>query len=126
MAKLIVSENFTHKDVLYRAGAILTVDNAELKSEIDKGFHPKREGRYLSGLMTHCTPADDATAAFISKVTGKEVAAAGEGEEDAAAVMEEIASLRKEFDAMGAAFDNRWGVPRLKNELIKAKKMRGV
>ena len=126
MAKLIVTESFTHKAVLYKAGTILTVADFDLKAEIEKGFHPQKKGRYLSGLMTHCTPADDATAAFIGKITGKEVEAAADEGDDADALMEEIASLRGEFDAIGAAYDNRWGVPRLKNELIKAKKMRGV
>jgi hypothetical protein len=137
MAKLMVAESFIHKDVRYNAGTILTVSNDDLKAEIAKGFHPnppgkdkktdpRKNGRYLSGLMTHCTPADDATAAFISKETGQEVAVADDGEEDADTLMADIASLRSEFDAMGAAFDNRWGVPRLRNELIKAKKERGL
>jgi hypothetical protein len=42
---------------------------------------------------------------------------------DEAAQIEEV---RAEFTAMGAAFDRRWRLPKLKAELIEAKKERGL
>ncbi len=36
------------------------------------------------------------------------------------------ASLRKEFDDLGAAYNKQWGVEKLQTELLKAKKERGA
>lgn len=38
---------------------------------------------------------------------------------------DELESVRAEFDAIGAAYDKRWKIGRLKDELIKAKKEKG-
>lgn len=38
---------------------------------------------------------------------------------------DEIEAIRKEFDEIGAAYDKRWKIGRLKDELIKAKKEKG-
>ena len=38
---------------------------------------------------------------------------------------DEIERIRAEFDAIGAAYDKRWKIGRLKDELIKAKKEKG-
>lgn len=37
----------------------------------------------------------------------------------------DIEAIRAEFDALGAAYDKRWKIGRLKDELIKAKKEKG-
>ena len=132
----IVDDTF-YRDQVYRAGSSITMSEQQVQEEIDLGFHPnppskgdkpktdpKKEGRYLSPILTHCSPADDATAKFISRATGKEVAVPeGEDHEQDEA---ELASMRAEFDKMGAAYDKRWGLQKTRNELLKAKKNRGL
>lgn len=125
--KLIVNENFQFKGVR-RAGATLTISSDFLEKEIKKGRHENvKRGRHpwLSGLLEHCIPANQSTADFISKVSGKTVEPLKEehNEEDDS---EEIMELRAEFEAMGKGYDKRWKLETLRNRLIKAKKETGL
>ena len=120
--KLIVNETFQHNGV-HREGAILTVSQSYLENEIKKGRKKRKKfNRYpwISGIMEHCTAANDKTADFLNefsdtKVKVKENPAR---EEDDA---EEILDIRAEFDKLGKAYDKRWGIKRLRNEIIKAR-----
>jgi hypothetical protein len=129
--QLHVSDTFLFNGSVYRSGSILTVSESQLAEEIERGVHPnpkkdpRKVERYLSGVLTHCSPADDATAKFISKATGQEVEVPEE-EEEKKDDPSELGALHKEFDEMGAAYDKRWGLQKTQNELLKAKKNRGL
>lgn len=124
--KFLVNETFQFRGAVRRAGTILIISPDDVKAEAALGYHEakKKRGieRHLSGLITHCTPADEETAKAVSKALGKEVEPVEEEERDEE---EDIAAIRAEMDEMGAAYDRRWKLDRLKNELVKAKKMRG-
>ncbi len=123
MPRFYVNENFQFRGQINRAGMILTTSDDDVKVEIAKGLHPKTK-RPMSGLLSHCSPADDKTAALLADVEGavKEVV---EQEEELTDDESELTAARQEMDALGAAYDRRWGLPRMQNELIKARKLRG-
>lgn len=115
MAKLNVLRSFQHNGEVYRCGelpedATITISKAELKAEMDKGKH--KNGRWNSGVLNHCEPADEEA----RKVLGVEEEEEEEIDEEA-----EILKLRAEFDKIGKAYDPRWKLVRLTNELKKAK-----
>ena len=120
--KLIVNESFQFKGV-HRQGVTLTVSEDMLRSEIKKGRHHiaiRGRLRWLSGLMEHCTPANHETADFIESLTKVKVVP------DKVKVNEvddsdEIRAIRAEFDTMGKAYDKRWQIKRLRNEIVKAR-----
>ena len=121
-----VTETFQFRGEVRRAGAILEITEADVKAEVAKGKgEGRKKDRYISGLLNHCVPADDATAALVSKLTGKKAEVAKE-EEAETAPEDEIEEIRKEFDEIGAAYDPRWKIARLKTELLKSKKERGA
>lgn len=113
MQKFIVTETFQFGGDIRKAGSILTISKDDLEKELALGKHPKN-GKYLSGLLNHCEPEDDATA--------ETVADAEPGDEEAV----RMAFIQAEMDKMGAAYDRRWQLPRMENELVKAKKTRGL
>jgi len=121
MTQFIVNDTFQFGGDIRQAGSVLTISKADLEKELAKGKHPKR-GTWLSGLLNHCEPEDDAAAEMVAgeiateKKSDEEIA-----DEDAA----RIDDVRAEMDAMGAAWDRRWKLPRLENELVMAKKVRG-
>lgn len=125
--KLIANENFQFRG-LHRAGVTLTVPAALLLSEIEKGRHlEEKKGRHpwMSGLLEHCTPANQATADFIEEKSGAKIDpidAAHDESDDS----DEIREIRAEFDAMGKAYDKRWKVETLRNRLVEAKKEFGA
>ena len=129
MPKFFVNEAFQFKGQVIREGTILTVTESDVKREADRGYHEQKAAknieRHLSGLITHCAPADDATAKQLSKALGKEV----QGPEEEVDAEEETANaveaIQAEFDKIGAAYDKRWNLSKLENELRKAKKLRG-
>lgn len=122
MPKFLVNELFQYGGLIRRDGQIITITEDALKEEAAKGKHEKT-GKFLSGLLNHCVPADEKTAGLIEKLTGvkQEVPEEMDDKDD-----DEVTPLRKEFDEMGAAYDPRWGVNKLKRELIKEKKLRGL
>lgn len=152
MARFHVKNSFVLNGQLVKEGAPLFVGDEIVRSEVAKGMHPKKPGVHLSGLVTHCSPADARTAALIA---GKPVPAAADDEGDAedeeqprqpqvigdveldtdtgkAQVIsspgaeQTVESIQSEMDEMGIGYDKRWNLDRLKKELIKAKKIRGV
>ena len=102
-----------------RSGTVLTVPEEVVKAEIALGKHEKTK-KPISGLLNHCSPADDATEAMLADFTG-----AKKPEQE---TKEESAVIRKnlmaEFDALGVPYDRRWSNERLEMELKKAKHMR--
>ena len=124
--KLLVVESFQHNG-FRREGVTLTLSETTLKNEIEKGFHDKKlhgKSRWVSGILNHCTPANESTRSFIEKHSP------GSGFEDVEPPEEkddsnEITELWAEFDAIEKSYDKRWGLTRLRNELIKAKKSIG-
>lgn len=134
MPKFLVINAFQFKHRIWKEGATLTLTAAEVKAEAEKGYHEARKNgkgvemppRHMSGLIAHCVPADDETAAILSKALGKEVQAAESEEAKAADEAEEAAAIHKEMDELGLAYDRRWQLKRLKNEFTKAKKEKGL
>lgn len=121
--KLIVNENFQFRG-MHRAGTTLTVPESVLEAEIEKGKHPNKirgRHRWLSGLLEHCTPANQETSDFIELMTDEKFPPVQESgdEEDHS---DEIRDIRAEFDLMGKAYDKRWQIKRLRDELVKAKR----
>ena len=122
MALLFVVRNFQYRGMFIRAGeepedATITVKAEELREEADRGRHPKTK-RWLSPLLNHCQPADEEAA----RIMGAEpVKIAAEPDDE-----NEIEDVRAEFDALGKAYDRRWGLDRLRIELKKARKEVGV
>ena len=125
MPKLFVNENFQFRGKVQRAGVILTVEEADLMEEIARGNHKKTK-RPLSGLLAHCAPADDKTADLLQKVEGAAKKVVLQQDDEPVDNAEELESAREEMDKMSAAYDRRWGLSRMKNEVIKAKKARGL
>ena len=104
----IVKSSFVFNGRLWKAGSVIVVSGDDLQAEKSKGSHEKT-GKPISGLLNHCYAEDE--------------------EEDAKEVeptSEMLEAVRDEFQKIGAAFDRRWKLDRLKNELIKAKKERGL
>jgi len=121
MPKFIVVDDFKFNGAVRRSGSVLSIVEDDLKNEIAKGKHPKSK-KYLSGLLNHCTPVD-AEAEMILFGNISEKRKSEDIEAETTARMNEI---YVEMDAMGAAYDRRWKIARLENELLKAKKIHGV
>ena len=121
--KFHVERTFQFKERIIREGSTIEVLKADVEKEIAKGKHPKQVGVFLSGLLNYCLPADEETAAFVSKGMGVKVEVVEEENDEESP--DEITSLRVAFDEIGAAYDRRWGLQKLRNELLKAKKTRG-
>jgi hypothetical protein len=134
MATLFVLRSFQYNGQMIRGGempedATLTVSDEELERERKRGRHPRTK-RWLSPLLNHCQPADNATAQImgepsVSREADSEGETGGEGlgeHEDES----KLEDLRAEFDKIGKAFDRRWGLGRLRRELTKAKKEVGA
>lgn len=123
MPKFLVNQAFQHAGRVNRAGLLLIVSADELVAEVAKGKHDKT-GKWMSGLLNNCAPADDATADLLAEATGeKKVVVPEEESEDSQS--EAIEDIRAKFTDIGAAYDNRWGLKKLQMELLKAQKMRG-
>lgn len=119
-ATFIVKDNFQF-DGLRRAGIVLIVPVEIVRAEIALGKHPETE-RPISGLLNHCAPADEATEALLTGFMETERPVKENPEESVATRK----ALMEEFDTLGIAFDRRWATERLRNELKKAKKEKGL
>ena len=120
--KLIANENFQFRGI-YRAGTTITVPESILLEEIKKGkCESKRNGYFpwMSGLLEHCIPANEETARFIEKHSGERVTPAVE-DHDEIDDSDEIRDIRAEFDSLGKAYDKRWQLKRLRNEILGAR-----
>ena len=125
--KFIADETFQFRG-LHRTGVTLTVTEEMVRAEIDKGKHKRKSGsrrRWLSGLLEHCSPANQETANFVDKFTGDktEPIEKKDNEKDDSI---EIREIRAELDTLGIAYHPRLGVVKLRLELIKAKKATGL
>lgn len=122
MASFIVNQSFQLFDSVRREGSTLTLDDAVVLQEIKKGKHPDN-GKPLSGLLNHCSPADDATMRLCAGMCE-------EVKKDEPMTDEEIAArtaeIIKEMEAIGAAVNPGWKLSRLEKELTKAKKEKGA
>lgn len=126
MLKFLVNNTFQFAGNVRRDGSVLEITKAELTTEIEKGKH-KKTGKPLSGLLNHCSPADEETAEFMaSGEAKKEVVAEKEEDEEGESAKKELDALRDGMDALGVAYDRRWGREKLSNELKKAKIIKGV
>ena len=121
--KFHVERTFQYGGRIIREGSMIDANKADVEKEVARGRHPKLNV-FLSGLLNYCTPADDETARFLSKATGVQFDVAEEESEEESP--DEITSLRESFDEIGAAYDRRWGLLKLRNELLKAKKVKGA
>lgn len=126
MAKFIVDENFQFGGSLRRAQASLEVDDFATLAEQAKGENDET-GKPISGLLNHCTPADEHTEGLLAgTIKPKRDAAAAQKENLANAKEKEIERLRGEFDKLGKAYNPRWAIDKLGKELKAAKKEAGV
>jgi hypothetical protein len=127
MASFDVKENFQFGGGLRRVDTILTISDMQVIAEVKKGKHEEapNKGKWLSGLLNHCEPADTHTADLIA---GK-VKPRKEMTDEAAKLADEkeleIKRLRKEFDDLGIAYNPKWAIDKLQKELKGAKKIAG-
>jgi hypothetical protein len=128
--EMFVNTSFLFRGSVRKAGTVLVVSETDLKEEKALGTHPEKKGRYISGLLNHCSPADDATAKFLGV---DEIVEAEEGAKKNAVASKENTEKSDprskswaEMDQMGAAYDKRWDDNKLAQELLKAKKARGM
>ena len=125
--KLIVSETFQFRGI-HRSGTELTVSATLLKTEIERGKHPeivKGVESWNSGLMEHCLPANDETAEFITDIIAGKPIMKNTDKKKKKNDSKAIREIWAEFDLMGKAYDKRWRLKRLTQELTKAKKAVG-
>ena len=122
MAKFIVDENFQFGGSLRRQGASLEVDDFSALAEKAKGENEDTH-KPISGLINHCSPADDYTEDLLAgKIKPKRDAATAEKEKLKDAKEKEIKRLRGEFDKLGKAYSPKWAIDKLAKELKAAKK----
>jgi hypothetical protein len=122
MAQFIATKSFEFKGAVRREGALLTMDNEDVKKEIALGRHTDTD-RPVSGILNHCIPADDATNELCKEFISVQEKEEEPTEEDIAARVKEI---QDELDKIGVAFHRGWKLPRLEKELKKAKKEKGL
>jgi len=138
-ATLFVLRTFQHAGHFIRAGeepedATITVPADEFREERDRGRNPET-GRWLSGLLNHCEPADQVAAQIFEEDPGtpgppsskaKSARSTGLRQQAKAErnpeVEKELEELWAEFDAIGKAYDRRWSLARTRQELTRAKK----
>jgi len=103
------SKIYRDGDVLVFGGEVIPCENCKGTGEVKGAMCPKCKGTKRINPPHHFMPIDpDAEL--------KQVVAQQESE------AEQIETIRKEFDAIGAAYDRRWKLARMKTELIAAKK----
>lgn len=137
MASFVVDTNFQYGGAIREVGFTLDVDDREALRELKLGRHkfPKPKGSknfpYISGLWNHCTPADRETERLLKLKDKYFDDVSGENDEekekrlkDEAEAKEKL-ELHEEFKKIGKDYDNRWGLQKLKTELIAAKKVTG-
>lgn len=117
MSEFYVKESFQFGAGIRRAGTTIEVSDIYVEAEKAKGRH--KNGKWLSPLLNHCLPDDDATAVLLGEEKKPEDVAEDEA-------VERISQIKKELESMGATFDNRWNLKRFEAELVKAKKIRGI
>lgn len=125
MLEFMAMNAFIHKGTRFREGTKIQVTEEELIKEVALGKTEK--GRYMSGLLNHCDPANDETADRLfeieaSKPEKEEKKPKAPTEAD---IQKEIEDIRAEFGKIGKTFHHKWGLAKLKDELIKAKKETG-
>lgn len=120
MARFIVNENFQFGGALRRTDAELVIDDAMAIAESKKGKNDET-GRPISGLLNHCTPADEHTEGILSgKIKPKKDPVVAEKDRLEAEKKREIERIRGEFKKIGKAYDPKWAVDKLGKELKKA------
>lgn len=122
MPKFIVNTTFEFSGMIRREGSELTVAKEMLQQEIAQGKHPDN-GRPLSGLLNHCSPADDTTAELVDGLCIPKPDVVELSEEQKA---DRLGVIKEEMDAMGAAYHPGWKLTRFEKELIKARKEKGA
>ena len=122
MPKFLVNNTFQFYGHVRRDGSTLEITKADLTAELEKGNH-KVTNKPLSGLLNHCSPADNETAELMASRGIKKEEKESEDEESS---KREIDIIKEKMDAMGVAYDNRWGREKLRQEFKKAKIIKGV
>jgi vacuolar-type H+-ATPase subunit I/STV1 len=129
--EFIVNENFQLGNAsAKKAGLILEVSESIVDEEMKKGYHADSK-KPISGLLNHCSPYNDAAKNKLKSFNVKPYVEPDENAEEEekkaneVKKKEEIETLRKEFDKLGAAYDPNWQGKRLAKELEKAKREKG-
>jgi hypothetical protein len=120
----IVINDFKFQGIIRKSGSVIDVQKKDVEIEIAKGKKQITQedgtikvGNWLSGLLNHCAPDDEEAELLIS----------GEVKEKTVdKTVSRIQEIYAEMDELGAAYDRRWRIERLENELVKAKKLNGV
>ena len=126
MAKLVVVENFQFRGALRVRDNYLEISDKDVVAEIKEGKH-EESGKWNSGLLNHCDPADEHTRDLIAGKAKPQLS-----EEEARrfemddAKEKEIKRLRGEFDKLGMAFSPKWAMDKLQKELKNAKRKAGA
>ena len=63
---------------------------------------------------------------MLEKVEGAAKEVVQQEDDEPVDSVEELEAAREEMDKMGAAYDRRWGLQKMKNEVTKAKRSRGL
>lgn len=121
MPRMNVKTTFPFRGKIYRSrerpeDSSFSISREDLIAEVAKGKHPTT-GKWVSPVLNHAEAAD-AEAAAILGIAPPEIAVE-ESEDD-------IEAVRSEFDRIGKAYDRRWRLLRLRDELAKAKKEVGA
>ena len=120
MARFIVNENFQFGGALRRTDAELVIDDEMAIAEKKKGINDET-GKAISGLINHCTPADEHTEDILSgKIKPRKDPIASEKDRLKDEKDKEIARLRGVFKKIGKAYDPKWAIDKLGKELKKA------
>jgi hypothetical protein len=123
MANFIVVNNFQFGGAIRVRDNFLEVPDHRVIEEVELGKHEENEDKWMSGLLNHCSPADQHTKDLIAGKAkpllsaAEEIEAKQEEEKQA-----EIKRLRGEFDKLGKAYNPRWAIDKLQKELVVARR----
>ena len=119
MPKFEINTNFQFYGIIRRSGSVMEVSEEILQHELDLG--KKANGKPLSGLLNHCTPADKETERLAGNIKPVSMVD-GPTEEE---IESRISEIKEQMDTIGKSYDKRWGLKRFEEELKKARIITG-
>ena len=123
MAQFLTIRTMQFFGQIYPENTSITCDKDRTVIEAEKGVHPKTK-RPISALFNHCEQADTEAKEISEQFFGNQP--------DKKTTIsqfrpsESIEQLRKELSELKIPLDSRWGIAKLKEELLKGKKKRGL
>lgn len=123
MAEFRVDENFQFGGALRVVDSFLEVADHRVIDEMALGEH-EETGKKVSGLLNHCSPADDHTRDLVAgEVKPRPTDVEAQTAEAEKAKEKEINRLRGEFKKLGKAYNPKWAMDKLQKELKIAKRL---